>query len=309
MNLTIKSDIRKTIVGFSILFFALAFSNLALAQVEEEALYPEGITDNPIHFSSVESYVDSMVSSASLSGQNRVYSYVSEPTISIYPANEQQNKHIGLIIAPGGGLRNVWLDKEGTDIALYLSKMGISCMVLKYRVNHRLDNGKWQLDFGMYVSEAEKDAKQAVKLMRSFSDKYNFDEDKVGMIGFSAGGWLTERITVKKMGKYGAEKPQWMPDFAGFIYHGSSPKNAKNVDEINHLPPLFMAIARDDEKLPVDEIIPYLTAIVLNVEKSELHVYNKGKHGFGLAYENGNSVADWKDSFFNWMMDLYPDNN
>ena len=291
----------KTTTLFCLLLLTVSFS---YGQYKEYPLYPNGLKDNPVKYDEPESYVDSMVAPGSLSGKNRVYSFVSEPSYMLFPANESVNKHIGLVIAPGGGLRNVWLDKEGIDLAMWLSQKGISCMVLKYRVNHRDEKGKWELDRGMYDSEVEKDAKQAMLTMRSLADSLNFEANKVGMIGFSAGGWLVERITVKKMEKYHDSKPDWMPNFAGLIYYGNDPKLVKKEDEIKNLPPMFMVIARNDEKIPVGKIMPYLTTILLTVDKSELHVYNSGRHGFGLADNKGNSVALWKDSFYNWMLDV-----
>jgi len=66
-----------------------------------------------------------------------------------------------------------------------------------------------------------------------------------------------------------------------------------------------MAIARDDKKMPMKEIIPGLAAIVSEIDHSELHVYSKGNHGFGLGYDNGHSVSQWENSFYNWLLDIY----
>lgn len=288
----------------NLLYLLLLTVSLSYGQYKEYPLYPDGLKDNPINYDEPESYVDSLVAPGSLSGKNRVYSFVSEPTYLLFPAKENVNKHIGLVIAPGGGLRNIWLDKEGIDIALWLSEQGISCMVLKYRVNHRDEKGKWDIDMDDYTSAVEKDAKQAMLLMRSMADSLNFESYKVGMIGFSAGGWLTERITVKKMEKYGASHPEWMPDFAGFIYFTNLPKSIKGNKELKNLPPIFMAVARNDVRLKVLERIDYLSVIISNSKKSELHIYNSGGHGFGTSTDKGISVATWKDSFLNWMLDI-----
>ncbi len=302
MNLTFSKRNRMIKI---VLNFLLVVASLGVyGQYTEYPLYPEGIKDNFIKYDEKESYVDEAVSPMSLSGKNRVYSFVSEPTYMLFPADKEQNKHIGLVIAPGGGLRNVWLDKEGIDIALYLSKKGINCLVLKYRVNHRDDNGKRRFDTGAYMNEVEKDAKQAVVTMRSLAGKMDFDPQKVGMVGFSAGGWLTEGITIRKKDEYGAKKSEWMPDFAGLIYHGNSERFVKKEDELKNLPPIFMAIARNDEKMPIENLMTYFTKVLLNVDKSELHMYNSGNHGFGLAYDSGFSVGLWKDSFYSWMLDV-----
>ncbi len=302
MNLTFSKLNRMKIIATGFVFIVTCLS--VYGQYTEYPLYPEGIKDNLIKYTEDESFVEEAVSPMSLSGRNRVYSFVSEPTYMLFPADKEQNKHIGLVIAPGGGLRNVWLDKEGIDIALYLSKKGINCLVLKYRVNHRDDDGKRRFDTGAYFKEVEKDGQQAVVTMRSLAGKMDFDPQKVGMVGFSAGGWLTEGLTVRKQDEYGKTKKDWMPDFAGLIYHGNSERFVKKDDQLKNLPPMFMAIARNDEKMPVENLMTYFTKILLNVDKSELHMYNSGNHGFGLAYDNGLSVALWKESFYNWMLDV-----
>lgn len=66
-----------------------------------------------------------------------------------------------------------------------------------------------------------------------------------------------------------------------------------------------MAIARDDKKVPLPKVMEYLTMIALTADKSELHIYSKGDHGFDLAYNNGYSVELWKNSFFRWLLDIY----
>lgn len=304
-----KSQKNKYSIVFLIsMILLIFFSNNLWAQNEIlYPLFPNGIKNNPIKYDQPESYVDSLVSPGSLSGKNRVYSYVSEPAFLLFPAKESENKHIGLVVAPGGGLRNVWLDKEGIDIAMWLSGQGISCMVLKYRVNHRDEQGKWEIDMNDYMPAVEEDAKQAILTMRAFADSLDFDSQKVGMMGFSAGGWLTEGITIRKIKDYATVRPAWMPDFAGLIYHVNTPKFVKDEAALKNLPPMFMAAARNDFRLGVLKNVSYLTTILENVEKSELHIYNSGGHGFGTSTDKGISVAFWKVNFLNWMLDVTED--
>jgi dienelactone hydrolase len=120
-------------------------------------------------------------------------------------------------------------------------------------------------------------------------------------MGFSAGGWLSGRMAFKYVdGMY-----DWEPAFVGLIYHGESLNELKKIRNKADLPPFFMAIARDDKKIPVKKVLPFLSMIVAEVDRSELHVYSKGDHGFGVAYNNGYSVELWKDSFYRWLLDLY----
>ncbi len=265
----------------------------------EKSLYPGGLSKNPVSHPMPESYVDSTVNPKSVTGLNRVYSNVSEPTYMVFPANPVYDKHIGLVIYPGGGLKNIWLDKEGTDIAKWLSERGITCMVVKYRTN-RKEGGEWAIDFDAYKGAIYKDARISMITMRALADSLDFDKEKVGMMGFSAGGWLAERMVYK----YYTEEHEWNPDFVALIYHGSTVQRIKKAEHKEMLPPFFMAIASNDEKMPVKKVIPYLERVEEEVEGSELHVYPDGGHGFGLAYDESTQVSGWKDAFLQWVIAL-----
>lgn len=267
---------------------------------QETPLYPNGTIDHPITHPCSEVFVDSLVHPSSITGLNRVYSYVSEPTYMLFPANTEANKKIGLVIFPGGGLRNIWLDKEGTDIALWLSKQGITCMVVKYRTNRRDAKGKWEIDFGKYKEAVLQDARTSMLIMKEFADTLGFDKNKIGMIGFSAGGWLAEQFVYKYYnGHY-----DWNPTFVALIYHGNNVKKIKKIKDKENLPPFFMAIAQDDNKLPLKVVIPYLKAVSKEVKKSELHIYSNGGHGFGLGYDDQCPVSEWKNEFVRWADNL-----
>ena len=264
---------------------------------QERPLYPNGLKDNPVTHPVKELYVDSLLHPKSISGLNRVYSYVSEPTYMIFPANKDNNKNIGLVIFPGGGLKNIWLDKEGTDIALWLSNQGITCMVVKYRTNRKDDKGKWAIDYDVYKGAIYQDARTSMQLMKAFADSLHFDKTNVGMMGFSAGGWLAERMVYKYYnGNY-----EWNPRFVALIYHGNNTKLIKKVKNKEKLPPFFMAISQDDNKLPFKKVFPYLKKVSEEVKNSELHIYPNGGHGFGLAYDENSSVSTWKNAFVHWL--------
>ncbi|MBP7506207.1 MAG: dienelactone hydrolase family protein [Prolixibacteraceae bacterium] len=267
----------------------------------ERPLYKDGIKDNPIIHPSAESYVDSLVNSKSVTGLNRVYSFVSEPTYMIFPAKKETNKNIGLVIFPGGGFKDVWIDKEGTDIASWLSEHGITCMVLKYRTNRKDAKGKWVIDMDEYKNAIYKDARTAMLTMKELAVSMNFDKDKIGIMGFSAGGWLAERMVYKYYdGDY-----DWKPDFVALIYHGNYVKQINTVKDKYKLPPFFMAIAQNDKKLPMKKVLPYLEKVSKEVKNSELHVYPDGGHGFGLAYDEKSAVSAWKFDFLKWCDRIY----
>ena len=269
----------------------------------ERQLYEKGIENNPVNHPKEETVVDSLVSPNSLSHSNRVISNISTPTFTLYPASASNNKHIGVVIYPGGGLVNNWLDKEGTDLSIWLSAKGINCMVVKYRTNRKDEKGNFIIPFNDYKGAVYLDARASILKMKELSDSLSIDKDKIGIMGFSAGGWLSERTIFRALDAEGMI--DWKPAFVGLIYHGDKLKTFKDIKNKQELPPFFMAVARDDKKLPMEDVIPFLSAIVAEVDKSELHIYSKGNHGFGLAYENGHSVELWKNSFFNWLLDIY----
>ncbi|KDN56392.1 alpha/beta hydrolase [Flavobacterium seoulense] len=278
-------------------------TNILLAQLPKETpLFPNGIKDNPIVHEQKETYGDSVVKQGSLSQKNRVFSNISEPTYMLFPAAEANNKHIATIIFPGGGFTTNWVDKEGTDLALWLSQQGITCMVVKYRTNKKDANGKFIIPMEkVYFEELKKDVNASVITMIGLADKLKFDKDKIGVLGFSAGGFISEWLTFTSV----SEKMPWKPAFVGLIYAGDKLKLLESIKDKSTLPPFFMAIARDDKKWTLKRALPFLSAIVAEVDKSELHVYSKGDHGFGLAYDEGHSVGMWKDSFYNWLLDIY----
>lgn len=208
-----------------------------------------------------------------------------------------------MAIFPVGGLVTNWVDKEKTDLAIRLSEQGINCMVVKYRTNRKNQKGKMIIDMDDYKGAVYKDARTGILKMKELSKNLKIDLDKIGIMGFSAGGWLCERTAIKSTE---AKAPiDWKPAFVGLIYHGNSLSNFKRINNIAALPPIFMAIASDDKKMLMKEIIPGLAAIVSEIDHSELHVYSKGNHGFGLGYDNGHSVSQWENSFYNWLLDIY----
>lgn len=288
----------KTTALIALIFIAMnAFGQLP----HEKPLYPNGIKDNPVVYSVKEMYVDSLVNPKSISGLNRVYSYVSEPTYMLFPANSKNNKHIGVVIFPGGGLKNIWLDKEGTDIALWLSEQGITCMVVKYRTNAKDADDKLVIDFDAYKGAIYQDARTSMQIMKGLSDSLLIDKNRIGMMGFSAGGWLTECMVYKYyQGDY-----EWNPKFVAFIYYGNNLSLIKKIDDKEKLPPFFMAIAENDNKLPYAKVLPYLKMVSADVKNSELHIYPDGGHGFGLAYDETSAVSKWKVEFVKWLDRIY----
>jgi acetyl esterase/lipase len=293
---------KKTKSGILLVFLLQSILVLGQQLPNEIPLFPNGIKDNPITHEQKETFADSIVKPGSLSNKDRVFRNISEPTYMLFPAAESNNKHVATIIFPGGGFTTNWVDKEGTDLALWLSQQGITCMVVKYRTNTKDKEGKFKIPMeSIYFEELKKDVNASVMTMIGLAGKLKFDKDKIGVLGFSAGGFISEWLTFTSV----SEKMPWKPAFVGLIYAGDKLKLLENIKDKSTLPPFFMAIARNDKKWTLKRALPFLSAVVEQVDKSELHVYSKGDHGFGLAYDEGHSVGMWKDSFYNWLLDIY----
>jgi acetyl esterase/lipase len=239
--------------------------------------------------------------------------YVQNPTIEVYLPGKSQATGQAVVICPGGGYSILAYDKEGTDIAKLLNGQGIAGIVLKYRLP------KSQSNIVPHQS-ALMDAQQAMKLVRANADKWNIDPDKVGVIGFSAGGHLASTL-----GTHFDDESR--PDFMALIYpvismdteitHMGSRKNLIGeapTEELVRLysnelqvqvntPPTFILHMMDDQVVPVENSLRFYEALRKADVPTEMHLYPAGGHGFGLAIGRGH-LASWPDRLIEWLQHL-----
>ena len=130
----------------------------------EMILWPEGIADNPVHYDDPEAIREPKSREGSPSGRNRVFSLVSVPTYAIHRPDKDTG--VGLVILPGGGYRDVWLDREGNDLAILLKEFGITSLVLKYRTNARIDGKTRAVPREDYNRAVQSDAAEALRILR-----------------------------------------------------------------------------------------------------------------------------------------------
>ena len=232
------------------------------------------------------------------------------PTLTIYPA-KGVNSGKSVVIIPGGGYGLVALYHEGYDLAEVLSAQGITAAVLKYRLPKLESSDQPHL---VPIT----DARQALKLLRSKSDLYKINTNKVGVVGFSAGSHLSTVVSLWK-----SENEDENPNFSGLIYGVTNfgEDNLKWIetslyhrklteDEIaqNQLlnlvstetPPTFLAHAYDDEICHVTESTLYAQKLFENKVPVEMHLFPKGGHGFGLGRKEDGS-DQWVQLFINWI--------
>lgn len=236
---------------------------------------------------------------------------VTRPTLTAYLPERGQANGTAIIIAPGGGFTHLAIDKEGHDVARWLQARGVAAFVLKYRL---LDTGTEEeyRDRAAAMTRATQpsaapsappapnparekaialavaDGRQAVKLVRQRAAEWGIAPDRIGLMGFSAGGMLTMGVVMK----HDAES---RPNFAAPIYGG----NTNGLPVAADAPPLFIAVASDDPIAAVSSAKLYLEWKTAG-RSAELHIYAQGGHGFGMS-KRSLPVDGWIDRFGDWL--------
>ncbi|MDX9883284.1 MAG: alpha/beta hydrolase [Prolixibacteraceae bacterium] len=209
-----------------VLLLLLACSNfLIVAQLPpEKLLWSDGIPNNPVKYKEekMRTY-DMEIREGSLSHMNRVFSCVSESAYILYQPEKGKANGIAMVICPGGGFRDLWIDREGNDFALWLAEKGITSLVLKYRTFNSDEEG-FTLERDTYNPEVYADARQAVHILRSQADRLGIDKNKIGIGGFSAGGALSIMAMLElyedKLPSYAKFEVETQPNFACLVYPG-----------------------------------------------------------------------------------------
>ena len=210
---------------------------------------------------------------------------VSKPTLTVYRPAKEMNTGAAVIIAPGGGYRVLVWSKEGVEAAEWLNSIGVTGIVLKYRVPRRADTPSGP------PPQALMDAQRAISLVRSKAKEWDIDPNRIGFMGFSAGGHLTAWASTNfDKRSYepidAADKESCRPDFAVPIYPGGlvakdSRELSPEIRVTKATPPTFIAVAADD-KGSSEGSVRYFLALKKAGVPAELHVYASGGHGFGL---------------------------
>ena len=243
---------------------------------------------------------------------------VSVPTLSIFIPKETKPNQSAVIICPGGGYMHLAFDKEGTKVAEWFNSLGIPAFVLKYRLPN--DSIMKNKNIGPL-----QDAQEAIRYVRQNAAKWNIDPKKIGIMGFSAGGHLAATASTHYDDKAyeSAYKVSARPDFSLLIYpvismeeqitHKGSQVNLlgnnPSQDLINsysnekkvtaQTPPAFLIHATDDGAVIPENSINYYLALKKNGVAAELHLYEKGGHGFGLGTVDTSKF--WTKQLEDWL--------
>jgi len=235
------------------------------------------------------------------SGDTLIVSGVNRPSITVYSAAKEKATGAGIIVAPGGSFRELWITYEGYRVADWLVQHGIAAFVLKYRLQNDEGSG--------YTTEGHSlpDIQRAIRLVRNRAAEWGVDPNRVGVMGFSAGGALAGlagsryddpvKTPVDDIDKLSAK-----PAFMALIY--GTPFSAPMTFQVKiakDMPPVFLAAGGDDGvSASYPEIYRKLKDAGVSVE---LHIYAGVGHGFGLQPTSPLSVAGWPDRLREWMFD------
>lgn len=238
---------------------------------------------------------------------------VTNPTVTIMPP-KGKNTGVAMVVFPGGGFRVLAMGIEGTEICDWITSKGITCVLLKYRVPK--SNHYWDDDCHCHITPAVawslQDAQRAIKTVRAEAKELHIDPSKIGVIGFSAGGYLvvqTSNIfesTYKRVDS--VDDLSSRPDFAIALYPGHlCTRSGELFDQTfrvtEQTPPTFLLQAWDD---PVDNVCNstvYASALSAAGVSAEVHLFAKGGHAFGLR-PNPHPVSSWPTLVENWLREI-----
>ena len=232
-----------------------------------------------------------------------VVTNVTQPTLTVYMPDAAAANGTAVVICPGGGFHALSINSEGIDVAKWLNARGVTAFVLKYRLVPTGEDGT--MEFMQKLAHPEKldevnttvvplaiaDATAAVTYVRRHASEFGVSMNRIGLIGFSAGGTLTAAVTLK----YTAES---RPDFAAPIYPYLGPM--KDFPAPSDAPPMFIAAASDDQLGLAPDSVRLYEKWLAAKKTVELHMYSKGGHGFGMRKQNFPS-DHWIDRFGEWL--------
>lgn len=237
-------------------------------------------------------------------------SNVSQPTMTVY-APTGKNTGAAVVVFPGGGFQILAMDLEGTEACDWLTSRGITCVLLKYRVPST--PYVWQCDcrphnLATSVPSLE-DTQRTVRLVRFHASEWHVDPHKIGVLGFSAGGYLVAEVSTRFNRRLytpidAADKESSRPDFAIAIYPGHLATDADalnpNVPVSPATPPTFLLQAEDDHVDGVDQSLVYYSALEKAGVPVEMHLYAQGGHAFGLR-QTPFPITGWPQLVEAWL--------
>jgi acetyl esterase/lipase len=231
---------------------------------------------------------------------------VNRPTLSVYLPPEDKRTGAGVIVCPGGGWHMLSIDHEGIDVAAELNDAGIAAFVLEYRLlPSPVDAAEFQAHMMTMLGDQAKlralaedfaptllaDGRAALEMVRGMAEEWGVDPDRTGLLGFSAGGYLATRLALDT-----TDAPK--PSFVASVYGAHFGAATAPADA----PPLFLALADDD---PLGDVVRGGSLELFRAwhdakRPVELHVYERGSHGFGNQ-KQGSTSDGWVGQLVAWL--------
>jgi acetyl esterase/lipase len=287
-----------------LMVFSLFASAVFAAEPPAQPIWPKGAPNDP-GVSGPEQ--DTTKTTDNLVGGRKLIRLgnVNNPTIAIYRPAKNKDTGTTVVVFPGGGYNILALDLEGQEVCEWLNSIGVTGVLLKYRVPARKDRPR-------YAAPLE-DAQRAVGIVRSRAKELGLRADRIGVLGFSAGGHLAAALSTNYAQRTyakvdAADDASCRPDFTLLIYPAYLTVREKN-DEIapelkidEHTPPTFLVQAEDDG-VRVENSIFYYAALRKAKVPAEMHLYPVGGHGYGLR-RTDQLVTTWPARAEEWLRSL-----
>lgn len=227
---------------------------------------------------------------------------VSNPTLTLYAA-KTNNTGAAILVFPGGGYQILAIDLEGTEVCAWLNSIGVNCILVKYRVP---DSGPYPESLS-----ALQDAQRALGMVRLHAAEWKIDPQRIGVLGFSAGGHLAAAISTHYSRREyppvdAADQLSCRPDFAVILYPGylaiasSDFVFNPSLPVRSRTPPTYLLQTEDDHVAHVESSITYFMALKAAGVPAEMHIYTEGVHGYGLRRTNL-PVTNWPVSVQRWL--------
>lgn len=251
---------------------------------------------------------------------------IQDPTITIYLPEQDKATGAAIVICPGGGYRLLAMQHEGHDIARWFNEFGVAGIVVKNRLPTS-DNITDKSEVAMT------DAQRAVRITRHHAAEWGIDTNKIGIMGFSAGGHLASTVGTHydagiTNSKDPIQKESCRPDFMILMYPvitmtedfmhrgsrnnliGENPSEEQAIRFSNEkqvtadTPPTFLVHSSDDKGVPVANSISFYEALIAHNVPAEMHIFHSGGHGYGLGRKDGTSHNHWPKNCEAWLNDM-----
>ena len=225
---------------------------------------------------------------------------VSQPTLTVRLADKDKRNGTAVVVCPGGGYNILAWDKEGLEVADWLNSIGVSAFVLKYRTPTSKREVPW-------LAPAQ-DAQRAIRVVRNRAEEWGLKSDRIGLLGFSAGGSTAAQAALKSETRLyesidAVDQSSCRPDFVVLIYPAylvdAQGQLKPDLSVTKQTPPMFLAHAFNDG-VSCDNSVQLFMALKKAGVASDLHIYSTGGHGFGLR-PSENVASTWPSRCADWL--------